>query len=526
MDKLKLRKSVFFPAFSAVLVSGIVGLVNNKLLISWFKAAFNWAYAHMSWLYQLIVVVLFLLCCVLMVSKVGRIRIGGENAKPKHGFWTWFAMSLTGGIGASIVSSSIAQPVVFLESIWGELDGYQIVPGSVEAVLFAMGRSLHEWTFFPYAFFGVFAVSIAYTCFNKGKALSLSSTLEPLIGRLSSKPGLSSVIDVIAVLALALAIVGTLGTFIGLATTCFRTVYGIAPTPALMFFIMLLTTALYLSSSLSGVERGIRFFSRLNFWFYMLLLAIILLLSGSFVFSLNTTTSSIGYWLQHLPTWAFDTGMEGGPALIQEWTVYNWAFWMAFAPVTGVFLAQLSYGHTIRESLFINWLMPSFFAMLWFGIFGGCALNWQLHGIADLAAVIRQGGTYTGIWALLQNLPFSGVLIPVTLFIMLISFTTSADNSITVISALCIRDRRIGDEAPWAVKLTWGLVIGLLSFLLMAYASGSKGNDGVRYMVVTIGSILSSYIVLHIVATVKMFFFDRRHAPEPAPKSGDSAGEV
>ena len=93
MDKLKLRKSVFFPAFSAVLVSGIVGLVNNKLLISWFKAAFNWAYAHMSWLYQLIVVVLFLLCCVLMVSKVGRIRIGGENAKPKHGFWTWFASS-------------------------------------------------------------------------------------------------------------------------------------------------------------------------------------------------------------------------------------------------------------------------------------------------------------------------------------------------------------------------------------------------------------------------------------------------
>ena len=117
MNKPKLRKAVFFPAFTAVLASGIIGLANNELLISWFKAAFNWAYVHLSWLYQLIVVTLFILCCVLMVSKAGGIRIGGEHAKPRHGFWTWFAMSLTGGIGASIVSTRIAQPAVFLESI-------------------------------------------------------------------------------------------------------------------------------------------------------------------------------------------------------------------------------------------------------------------------------------------------------------------------------------------------------------------------------------------------------------------------
>ncbi len=526
MNKPKLRKAVFFPAFTAVLASGIIGLANNELLVSWFKAAFNWAYVHLSWLYQLIVVTLFILCCVLMVSKAGGIRIGGEHAKPRHGFWTWFAMSLTGGIGASIVSSSIAQPVVFLESIWGELEGYQIVPGSTEAVLFAMGRSLHEWTFFPYAFYGIFAVSIAYVCFNKGKSVSLSSTLEPLIGPRASRPGIAAAIDAIAVLALALAIVGTLGTFIGLATTCFKNVYSIAPTPTLMFFIMVLTTVLYLCSSLSGVERGIRFFSRLNFWFYMFLLAVILLLSGSVIFSLDTVTSSIGYWLQHLPSWAFDTGIEGGAALIQEWTVYNWAFWMAFAPVTGVFLAQLSYGHTIRESLFVNWIMPSLFAILWFGVFGGCAMNWQLNGIVDLAAVIRQGGTYAGIWALLQNIPCGGILIPITLFIMLISFATSADNSITVISALCIRGRRIGDEAPHTVKITWGLVIGFLSFLLMAYASGSKGNDGVRYMVVTIGSLLSVYIVLHIASSVKMFFIDPHHTGASSAQTEESTSRT
>ena len=510
MNRLHIRKSVFIPSFCLVLGAGIMGLINNELLISTFRGAFEWAYANLSWLFGWIVAAAFVLCVVLMVSKVGDIRIGGENAKPKYPFWTWFSMALTGGIGASIVSSGIAQPIAFFSNVWGELDGYGIEPGSAEAMLFAMGRSLHEWTFYPYAFYGIFGASIAYVCFNRGKAVSLSSTLTPLFGDKATKSGVSALIDTVAVTALALALVGTLGTFIGLAMACFKHVYGVQPTAVLMLAVMAVTTVLYLLSTLSGVDRGIRFFSRLNFKFYMLLLAVVLLLGGSAVFTLNMTTSSIGYWLDHLAQWSFDTGIQGGPALVKWWTVYNWAFWMAFAPVTGVFLAQLSYGHTIRESLFVNWIMPSLFAIVWFGVFGGCAINWQSSGVVDLAAVMAENGTYAGIWAFLQQLPLGAVFIPVTLFIMLISFVTSADNSVTVISALCIRGKRIGDEAPAPVKSAWGVIIGLLAFLLMAYASGAKGNDGVRYMVVAIGSVLSAYVVMHLIASVKMFFFDRK----------------
>lgn len=381
MKSYSLRKSVFIPSFIIVLGSGIMGLVNNQLLIDCFMFAFDWAYTHFSWLYQLIMVAIVVVCCSLLFSKKGNIRIGGKGAQPKYKFWTWFAMSLTGGIGASIVSSSIAQPITFLQSVWGELDGYGIVPGSDEAILFAMGRSLHEWTFFPYAFYGLCSISIAYVCFNQKQPVSVSSTLTPLFGEKATRRGVSSVVDVVTVLALALALVGTLGTFIGLATTCLKRVYNIAPTPLLMLLIMVITTVLYLLSSLSGVDKGIKFFARLNFSFYMLLLAVILVLGGSTVFSLNTTTSSIGYWLQNLPEWAFDTGISGGSALVKWWTTYNWAFWMAFAPVTGVFLAQLSYGRTIREVLFVNWIMPSVFVIIWMGVFGGCAVNWQIGGL-------------------------------------------------------------------------------------------------------------------------------------------------
>lgn len=281
-----------------------------------------------------------------------------------------------------------------------------------------------------------------------------------------------------------------------------------------MLTVMGVTTILYLLSSLSGVEKGIKFFANLNFRFYMVLAAIVSVLGGSAAFIFNTSTSAIGYWLQNLPLWSLDTGTSGGSALLQWWTIYNWTFWMAFAPVTGVFLAQLTYGHTIRESLIVNWLMPSVFAIIWFSVFGGCAINWQVNGVLDIASVINENGTYAGIWAFIGKLPFAQILIPITLFIMLISFSTSADNSVSAISALCTQNSKIGDEAPSILKILWGVAIGVLAYLLMAYAAGAKGNDGVRYMVVAIGSVLSIFIILVIASTVNMFFVDKKVSQE------------
>lgn len=223
-----IRKGVFIPAFSCVLIAGAVGLINNQLLISLFKGAFELAYQNLSWLYQWIVLAIVIICVILTFSKVGNIRIGGPDAKPKYGFWSWFAMSLTGGIGASIVSSSISQPITFLQSIWGELDGYGIEPGSSEAVLFALGRSFHEWSVFPYAFYGICSISIAYLCFNKKQPVSLSTLLVPLFGDKVKKRRISSLIDAVNILALALALVGTLGTFIGLTSACAKYVYNMS----------------------------------------------------------------------------------------------------------------------------------------------------------------------------------------------------------------------------------------------------------------------------------------------------------
>ena len=254
--KFRIRKAVFIPSFFVVLGAGILGLINNKIMIGGFQSAFEWAYANMSWLFQLTTVGSLVAVSAIMLSRCGSIRIGGENAKPRYKTGSWFAMSLTGGMSAGLVSSAVSQPIVFLQNLWGELDGYGIEAGSTEAVLFAFGRTLHEWAFIPYSFFAICGITIAYLCFNKKKPLSISSNLIPLFGDRITGSRFASVIDAVSVLALALATVGTLGSLITLTTLCLKNVYHIQPSLVLMFVIMVITTVIYLLSSLSGVDRG------------------------------------------------------------------------------------------------------------------------------------------------------------------------------------------------------------------------------------------------------------------------------
>ena len=506
--KFTIRKRVFIPAFSIVVIAAIIGLINNELLISFFMKAFENVYKYLGWLFQLVILLSVLVVIILSISPKGKILIGGKDAKPKYSTVTWFAMSLTGGLTSGLVALGVAQPVIFSQNIWGELTGYGIATGSDEAVMFGMARSLHEWTLAPYALYGISGIAIAYMCFNKHKKVSISSSLIPLFGDKICDSEWSSVIDGVSILSLALATVGTLGSFLSLSTLCLRMVYKVPTSVILMFILMLVVTCIYLSSSLSGVDKGIKIFARINTFFYIFLMIFVFIYSSPKVV-ITTSSDSIIYWMQKALLWAVDYGKIGGEALVKWWTVYNWAFWIAYAPVTGVFLAQLSYGRTVREFLLVNWLAPSVFVGIWFNIFGSIGMEWQRTGIVDIAASINEGGTYAGIWAFLDNLPLKEIIIPVALFTMLISFTTGADNSITVISALCVDGKKIGDEAPAILKCAWGIAIGLLSFLLMAFAAGSKGNDGVRYMVVAVGGILLFLFILQLISVIKMFFIDK-----------------
>lgn len=165
--KIKLKKEVFWPTIIFTGGAAILGIVNNEALTSITKKFFTWSLDSFGWLYQIIVMISFLVMMALFFSKLGSVRIGGKDAKAKHSFGAWFAMALTGGVASGIVTWGVNEPLIYYGNVWGELDTLGIEPFSAKAAIFAMGRSFFNWTFLPYAVYTLCGVVIAYLYFNK-----------------------------------------------------------------------------------------------------------------------------------------------------------------------------------------------------------------------------------------------------------------------------------------------------------------------------------------------------------------------
>ncbi|MEL3903089.1 MAG: BCCT family transporter [Treponema phagedenis] len=181
-QKKEIRWAVFIPALAFVLIAAITGIISNETLTSVSNSFFAWSLESFGWLYQITLIAVLIITCVIMFSKLGSVRIGGKDAKPKYSFGTWFAMTLTGGVATGIVTWGVNEPIIYLGNIWGELDAVGITPGTPEAARFAMGRCFYNWTFIPYAIYALAGVVVAYVYFNKKQQLNVTSTLEPLFG--------------------------------------------------------------------------------------------------------------------------------------------------------------------------------------------------------------------------------------------------------------------------------------------------------------------------------------------------------
>lgn len=502
--KKEIRSKVFWPSIIIIGGAAILGIVNNELLTKIAQQVFTGSLRSFGWLYQIISVVAIILALVVSFSKFGDVVIGGPQAKPEFSFASWFAMALTGGIATGVITYGANEPIIYLGNVYGELTQSGIEPGSQEAVFFSLARCFYNWTFFPYAMYSLCGLLAAYLFFNKKQPLTVTSTLKPLFGPKVEK--MSWLIDTLALLAIALGLASSLGAGLTLVGSGIEIAYGIKQGIPVWLALAVVTCVLYTSASYLGLERGIKFLADLNSKiFYFLLLFIFII--GPTLYILRTSTAGVAYWLHNFWIWALDPIDIAGEALVMWWTLYDWAIWIAYAPLMGLFLAMISYGRTIRQFMIINWMLPAMFGLIWFGIWGGTALNWQQNGVVDLVGTIKNSGAVAGLWAFLGNLPGAVILVPLVMVTLVISFATAADVMTTTIAMLCTKNIKHGDEPPAWQKILWGISIGLIAFFMVAFAGGVQGVDGVKYLAAAGGGMVLFIFVLQILSAIKTFFF-------------------
>lgn len=503
----QIRKSVFWPSILIVGGAALLGIFNNQMLTDVAMKNFLFSLRTFGWLYQVISIVALIFVSIVTFSKLGKIRFGGEEAKPKYTFVTWFAMALTGGIATGVVTYGANEPIIYFGSIYGEMANTGIEPGTASAAIFAIARCFYNWTFIPYAMYSLCGLVIAYVYFNKKQALSVTASLVPLFGEKVTQGIWANIIDTLSLLAIALGLASSLGAGLALVGSGLETAYGIQQGPMLWLGLTIVITATFTFSSLLGIDKGIKRLSDINAKVFYVLLAI-LIVSGPTLYMLRMSTAGMSVWLQNFWAWGLDPIDVGGEALVMWWTLYDWAIWIAYAPLMGIFLAIISYGRTIREFMVVNWIMPSVFSIVWFGVWGSTALYWQQEGRLDLVGTITEGGAVSGLWAFLGNMPLGAVFIPIVMITLILSFSTAADSMTRTIASLCTENIRHDEEPATWQKVLWGLSIGSIAFFMVAYAGGAQGVDGVKYLAAAGGTLVLFVFILQVVSGIKMFFFD------------------
>jgi glycine betaine transporter len=489
LDLLNKVSNVFWISLviaSAFVIWGMVAPVQLGEIMDQTKAFFLDTF---GWFYQLSATFFLLFALFLIFSKYGKIKLGADEDKPDFKNTTWFAMLFSAGMGIGLLFFGVSEPIShFMTPPIGE-------GGTGESAKVALRYTYLHWGFHAWAIYSVIALILAYYKFRKNQPGLMSVTLVPLLGkRATGKIG--TTIDVIAVFATIFGVAASLG--LGAAQINGGLHYVIPAIPnnfMIQLIIMAIVTVLFILSASTGLKKGISFLSNANLVLAVILLFAILFLGPTgFVLELFTTT--LGSYIQNLPS----MGLRLTPfnkeqaTWIKDWTIFYWAWWIAWAPFVGTFIARVSKGRTVREFMIAVLVIPTLVCAFWFSVFGGTAIYFDFFEGTSIAKESLE----TALFAVYDLLPLTGVLIVVTLLLITTFFVTSADSATFVLGMQTTHGEL---NPPNIVKVVWGLFLSASAVVLML----SGGLDAMQTAIIVSAFPLTFILIAMSISILKDF---------------------
>ena len=500
--------AVAFPDIAAAVLSSINGYI---------LATFNFWYVYAMAFFVIVCLILALM------PASGRLKLGHQDDVPEFSNFSWFSMMFGAGIGIGMLTFATAEPMYHWAKNPSTIQG--LTEGSTaENVRQAYVWSFTHWGLAAWAAYAIVGLSLAYFAYRRDLPLTIRSALVPIFGSRLSGP-LGHVIDVVAVVATVLGVSQTLGFGVeqfvsGLSRIGFGDwLYSVNAAGEQSMSIMAIVVALAVImgastlSALSGVGKGIKWLSNINMGLSFFILAFFLVFGSTF-FGLQALVLGIWDYLLSIPgnfltVWAGD-GVEG--SVDQQlagwqggWTIFYWAWWIAFAPFVGVFLARISKGRTVREYVLGAIVIPALMCFVWFAIVGGTAIDLELNGSANGA--ITGAGQADQLFAMLAVIlePTLAWIMSVIVVILLLTYlVTSADSAVLIINTI----NAAGDEGPKARPhiLFWGAALAfVVGGLIIA------GGLGAIQTAMVIGALpFSLVMVLMGISVLKAIWKDGR----------------
>lgn len=448
---------------SAGLIAVIVlwSLLSPVTLDSFFGQALVSITHNFGWLYLWLVLGLVVLAFFLAFSRYGDLKLGDEDDEPEFSMGAWFSMLFAAGMGIGLVFWGVAEPISHYASA-----PPGIVSGTPEAANAAMRYAFFHWGLHPWAIYGIVGLSIAFFQFRRKAPALVSSATEALPWKIVQR--LSPVFNVLAVIATAFGVATSLGMGATQINSGLNAVFGLPVNTFSQAGIIVVTTALFLASAVSGVGRGIKWLSTGNL-ILAAVLAMAVLILGPTIAIINTFTSTLGAYLSEFVRMSLRMSPFRDSSWIGDWTIFYWAWWISWSPFVGLFIARVSRGRTIRQFIVGTVLAPTLVGFVWFSIFGGAALYMEIFQGVPLAEAVG-ADVSTALFALFNAMPLGGLMSVVATVLVLVFFVTSGDSATLVLAMMSSG----GNPDPSnRIKVMWGALVSAIALSLL-FAGGLK----------------------------------------------------
>ena len=479
------------PVFliSSVVIFGFVllSLANQEASAEFFGWLRPWLTSTFDWFLVLSVDAITLFCLALIFLPVGSVRIGGKDAKPDYSYAGWIAMMFAAGIGIGLLFFGVLEPVYYNFSEGGGARPLGIDINEPGNEYIGVVGTIHHWGLEGWAVYAAVGLSLAIFCYNLGLPLTLRSAFFPILGeRVWGWWG--HMIDTLAVFATLFGLTTSLGLGAQQIAAGLNEIFGIEPSNTVTVLLIIGITLIALGSVLMGMDKGVKRLSEINMVMAVCLFIFVIIVTGVGTAITRYFSVMVDY-VTLLPALSNPFGRED-TSYFHGWTTFYWAWWIAWSPFVGMFIARISKGRTVREFVICALLAPTAVCALWMSTFGGAAIDMLNAGGAEgvKATVIDSYAPEGALFGFLKELPLYGLIAPISLILIVIFFVTSSDSGSLVIDTITAGGKM---DAPVIQRIFWCTLEGLVAIALLlggglAALQGAAVSTGIPFTVVVL----------------------------------------
>lgn len=489
----RLNPIVFYGSTAGIVVFAVWTILFTESSSTFIYGVLGWISNSFGWFYFVSVVVYLVFAIAIGFSRFGKLKLGSAHSKPDFSLVTWAAMLFSAGIGIDLLFFSIAEPVtMYLAPPSGDGETF-------EAARHAMEITFLHWGLSGWGVYTLVGMSLAFFSYRHGLPLTIRSTLYPIFGNRINGP-IGHTVDAAAVLGTVFGVATSLG--IGIIQLNFGLSYmfGIPQSTLTQILLAVFIVVFSAISAFTGVDKGIRRLSEFNMALALMLMLFILF-SGKTVFLLNAMVMNVGDYFSSFISMSFNTYAFDPPTeWLNSWTVFFWAWWIAWGPFVGLFLARISRGRTIRQFVAGTLLLPLAFMMAWMSIMGNSAIDLVMNdsGVAEFGQRAMESPG-SSIYLFLESFPWVGVTSIVVTILAIVFFVTSGDSGSLVLSNLTSIMRDPNQDAPGWMRVLWAVIIGVLTVALLM----ADGLSALQSAVVIMGLPFTFVLFLMMLGLLK-----------------------